>query len=221
MYVACMVSNATVWEMFKNACTAALLCNGNAHRVAHMEPDKIARKVWKIGVEYGHSSILEHVTLTYFVDGLSRACLQELARHRHISLSVESTRHGLMNNYEMKANQARDIVKARLSSLIDIKDTQTVQDIAHVYDVVLDAIETLSKKPGAADSLKYLLPEAFTTRLYLTLNLREFIYLVKLRTASGVLPEFQELCRLLVDKLPSCFADFGDMQSLIWHHDSD
>jgi len=40
-----------------------------------------------------HTSIVEHVTLSYFIQGTSRGVLQEQARHRIQSLSVESTRY--------------------------------------------------------------------------------------------------------------------------------
>jgi hypothetical protein len=33
-------------------------------------------------IEQGHESVIEHVTLSFLVEGLSRACLQQLARHR-------------------------------------------------------------------------------------------------------------------------------------------
>ena len=43
--------------------------------------------------EMEHESILEHTSVTFYVDGISRNVLLELERHRHISLSVVSTRY--------------------------------------------------------------------------------------------------------------------------------
>ena len=42
---------------------------------------------------HNHHSILEHTTISYLVKGISRAVLQEHARHRIQSLSVRSTRY--------------------------------------------------------------------------------------------------------------------------------
>lgn len=49
----------------------------------------------RVGNRFHHASILEHISMNFFIDGISRACLQELARHRIASLSVKSTRYTL------------------------------------------------------------------------------------------------------------------------------
>lgn len=41
----------------------------------------------------GHESVLEHSSVSFWVEGVSRALLTELERHRHISFSVESQRY--------------------------------------------------------------------------------------------------------------------------------
>ena len=49
----------------------------------------------RVGNKYKHSSTLEHLVYTFYIKGISRALLQELARHRVASLSVKSTRYTL------------------------------------------------------------------------------------------------------------------------------
>ena len=46
----------------------------------------------RVGNKHKHSSTLEHLVYTFDIEGVSRALLQELARHRMASLSVKSTR---------------------------------------------------------------------------------------------------------------------------------
>ena len=57
----------------------------------------------RVGNQFHHSSILEHITFNFFIDGISRACLQELARHRVSSFSVKSSRYVLAK--ELKHEQ--------------------------------------------------------------------------------------------------------------------
>ena len=76
-------------DMEKFAALGALTCRGNAEK--EFEPSEVLMRI----INAGHESVLEHINLTYSIKGISRALLQELARHRHISLSVESTRHTL------------------------------------------------------------------------------------------------------------------------------
>ncbi len=46
----------------------------------------------RVGNKFKHGSVLEHLVYNFDIKGISRACLQELARHRIASLSVKSTR---------------------------------------------------------------------------------------------------------------------------------
>lgn len=49
----------------------------------------------EVGNKRKHASTLEHVSFNFYIEGVSRALLQELARHRIASLSVKSTRYTL------------------------------------------------------------------------------------------------------------------------------
>jgi len=53
------------------------------------ESDLLDKLAWV----HHHHSILEHISLTYYIKGTSRGVLQEHARHRIQSLSVRSTRY--------------------------------------------------------------------------------------------------------------------------------
>jgi thymidylate synthase (FAD) len=44
-------------------------------------------------IRQGHFSVLEHSSVTFYVEGVSRALLLELERHRFLSFSVESQRY--------------------------------------------------------------------------------------------------------------------------------
>ena len=54
--------------------------------------------------KFHHASIAEHISFNFFIDGISRACLQEWSRHRHMSQSVESTRYTMAK--ELKIEQS-------------------------------------------------------------------------------------------------------------------
>lgn len=55
----------------------------------------------KMLVDLGHASPLEHVSFTFAVEGISRACSMQLVRHRIASYSQQSQRYvNLENNFE-------------------------------------------------------------------------------------------------------------------------
>lgn len=145
-------------------------------------------------IQRGHESVLEHVVYVFEVTGLSRACLQQLARHRHISLSVKSTRWALGKHADWKLHEG---LSAGHSAAV-----------VRYMEGALDLVEELRQRHGN-DVAKYYLPECVTTDLVLTLNLRELRHIYRLRTAPNAMEEFRELCCDLVAQLP------GDVARLV------
>ncbi|MBR0150231.1 MAG: FAD-dependent thymidylate synthase [Synergistaceae bacterium] len=189
MNVILLTSYATLSDMERFAALAALTCH------AHTDKDYVPHEVLGRIIKAGHESILEHITLTYSIKGLSRACLQELARHRHISLSVESTRHTLK----------KQIREAEDSSLYPVPDV--LADVWKSTRVFTDLMITrLRKNPDISnDELKYYLPEFWPTNLIMTANIRELRHIIRLRTAPAALREFRVLAYSLYEAVPDEF----------------
>ena len=186
MQVELLTSASSVADMEKFAALAALTCRGNAEK--EHEPSEVLTRI----IQAGHESVLEHITLTYSVKGISRALLQELARHRHLSLSVESTRHTLRKNVESPewVEQAAEgiehpVFRASFCASVEL-----------LRAIVKRDPDTLN------DELKYFLPELWPTNLILTSNIRELRHILKLRTAPAALEEFRDLAHALYDAVP-------------------
>ena len=74
------------------------VCNLSKEATSVMDSelgDKDKALIERVGNKFKHASTLEHINYSFDIDGISRACLQELARHRMQSLSVKSTRYTL------------------------------------------------------------------------------------------------------------------------------
>lgn len=168
------------------AAVAAKLCIGKAESGWDLPAGEVAPYL-KTLIQRGHESVLEHVVYVYSVEGLSRACLQQLARHRHISLSVKSTRWALEKHTDY-------YVPPELTAF-------DAEDWGFSLEGVLKDTETLRKAYGN-DVAKYLLPECVMTDLILTLNLRELRHIHRLRTGRMAMLEFQHLAKGLVACLP-------------------
>lgn len=164
------------------AARAAKLCIGK-----DWEGDDEAAYL-KTLIQRGHESVLEHVVYVFEVTGLSRACLQQLARHRHISLSVKSTRWALDKHVEY-------YVPPGLTPL----QQESFKDWA---EFGINAAAEMKWVTQENDTAKYLLPECVTTDLILTVNLRELRHIYKLRTGRTAMLEFQHLVKALVACLP-------------------
>ena len=176
-------------DMEHNAAYAMLTCHANTEKLQHEPPRSFIEKA----IKAGHESILEHITLTYEVKNLSRACLQELRTHRHASFSVESTRHTLKKkvfNYDWV-----DYIRQTIN---DYLKGAFLADIAF-FKALFN--ETSTNNDGA----KKFIREYWPTNLVMTANIRELRHIVKLRTSPAALKEFQDLARRLVEVLPEQF----------------
>ena len=193
-----LTSTASVEDMEKFAALAALTCHANAEK--EYVPNEVLGRI----IKAGHESILEHITLTYSVKGLSRACLQELARHRHISLSVESTRHTLrkyMKAFEEGKSLSMYLPVNRKLSLDNDAITFSAEKLSSMFiDCLMRVAIDCPEIPN--DELKYYLPEFWPTNLILTSNIRELRHIIKLRTNPAALNEFRVLAYSLYEAVP-------------------
>ena len=90
-------------EPEKVVAAAANLCySGKADIDSLMDsltPESTEKLINKL-ISMGHESPFEHVSFTFGIEGVSRAFLAQISRHRHISLSVMSQRYVSMEKFE-------------------------------------------------------------------------------------------------------------------------
>jgi thymidylate synthase (FAD) len=151
----------------------------------------------RVGNKFKHASTLEHLVYTFYIQGISRALLQELARHRIASLSVKSTRYTLK---ELKAEEG-----------FTCNDTQRAEKYLvftgdeRVDCMSIKALENLRlvlKEGISNDKAKYCLPESYKTELTWTINARSLQNFLTLRSDKSALWEIQNLARALYSALP-------------------
>ena len=145
----------------------------------------------RIGNQHKHKSVLEHLVYTFDIDGISRACLQEVARHRMASYSVKSTRYTLK---ELKT--AHDVELG--DYIIDDLEADLRVDVYKQLQVVRKRLQ----EGVSNDKVKYLLPEAYKTSLTMTINARSLQNFLELRTSKHALWEIQDLAKAIFEALP-------------------
>lgn len=156
--------------------------------------------IYRVGNINKHKSVLEHLFYNFDIKGISRACLQELARHRMASLSVKSTRYTLkeLNKEDSflplcEENYKRAEKYIMLSSNERVKD-QSIKALENLRLAVKDGI--------ANDIAKYIIPECYKTELVWSINARSLQNFLELRTAKVALKEIRELAYSVYKALP-------------------
>lgn len=171
----------------------------------------------RVGNKFKHSSTLEHLSYTFYLSGISRALLQELARHRMANLSVKSTRYTLkelknedsftlgMSMLELKEKYTNptevyaDTHMQRASKYLVFTDNLGV-DFSSVC--ALENLRIMLIDGVSNDVAKYCLPESYKTELTWTINARSLQNFLSLRSSKSALWEIRNLAMEIYNQLP-------------------
>lgn len=151
----------------------------------------------RVGNKFKHSSTLEHLYYNFYIKGVSRALLQELARHRIASLSVKSTRYTLKELRNESEFKAGDFVNA--SRYLVLTNNEFVDNAS------INALENLRQilnQNTSIDIAKYCLPESYKTELSWSINARSLQNFLSLRSSKAALLEIRNLANLIYQNLP-------------------
>ena len=175
-------SNAirTCWQSFDKSDSTNDICG---------EADKAL--IDRVGNQFKHSSTLEHLFYNFYISGISRACLQELARHRMASLSVKSTRYTLK---ELKDDQTLDYEKFLVFT--------GVEQVDNASKNALDNLRVILQAGTRNDIAKYCLPESYKTELTWSINARSLQNFISLRSSKAALWEIRNLAKDIYEALP-------------------
>lgn len=150
----------------------------------------------RVGNKFKHASTLEHLNYSFYIQGISRACLQELARHRHASLSVKSTRYTLK---ELRNEEEFKSINKNSQKYLVMSGNEMV-DLASVK--ALENLRLILKEGISLDIAKYCLPESYKTELTWSINARSLQNFLHLRSSKSALWEIRELAKAIFAALP-------------------
>ena len=173
-------------------------------------------KMWKLVkkvLDSGHCSIAEHCYFTFVIEGVSRALLAQITRHRAgIVFSVMSQRYveikekyedirdlvvsiDPMCEYFDEINCDKDekkLIKILEKYFVDVNE-DTVIGYGQALMHYLRAIDN-DEKPE--DARRYL-PNATKTNITMSVNYRELMHLFNLRSCSRAQREIRDLFKLI------------------------
>lgn len=163
-------------------------------KTAH-NPDYIRRTAF----DMQHGSILEHASVTLRFSGVSRACLMELERHRHLSWSVVSQRYVDANTFGVvmpPAIRDGDDVAGRGIWESEVDASFQVYD-GWCADLALQGFP----RKQAREAARSVLPNCTEVRGVVTGNLRAWSTILPLRAHPSADAEMQEVAMLILDAI--------------------
>ena len=214
-------------EPEKLAATAAKLCYSSSDIGSlrdGLTEEKVSSFVEMIA-SIGHESVLEHVTFTFGIEGISRACSHQLVRHRIASYSQKSQRYVNENSFEFITPPEIEAIpeaNAEFNRIIDeitagydkIADLLTDKHKADLMAQGLDEKQAASKaRKLANEDARFLLPNACETKIIVTMNVRSLFNFFRHRCCNRAQWEIRavanEMLRLCLETAPHIFAHSG------------
>lgn len=176
-------------------------------------------------INIGHESPLEHVSFTFAVEGISRACSHQLVRHRIASYSQQSQRY-------VKLDQFEYIVPPEIEAVKEAKEVfiQAMEEDQKSYDKLVDILfdkhynkmikdgknEKEAKRQAekkAIEDARYVFPNACETKVVFTMNTRSLYNFLNHRCCERAQWEIRELSiemlRQLKQVAPILFKNIG------------
>ncbi len=175
-----------------------------AGRTCYLSFDKIdsasSQKFIRMIIKNGHHSVLEHACATFRIKGGSRSFTHQIVRHRLASFSQQSQRY---------VNE-REFQTVTPPSISQNKDALKVFD--DLMEHARKAYGELKKMNIRKEDARFVLPNAVTSEIVITANLRQWRHIISLRTEKHAQWEIRHICdeilRQLAEKAPAIFEDF-------------
>ena len=172
-------------------------------------------KALKSAISSGHESVLEHFTMTFSIEGVSRALLAQLSRHRLMSLSVQSQRYVNMEEFEYVTPASMD---GRVIADYDFfRNRNGYVPVREMYMDIMDYLKECYRRMVDAgipeEDARYILPNACCTNIVITVNARELRLIAENRMCARAQAEIRQLVTEMVrqakEVAPTLFADAG------------
>lgn len=165
-----------------------------------MTPEKSAELVRKL-VAMGHASPIEHVTFTFGIEGISRACSHQLVRHRIASYSQQSQRY-------VNGKQFGYVIPPEIEKNPNFKEAyeKFMTDCQTFYDALVDnGVEK--------EDARFVLPNACDTKIVVTMNVRSLYNFFQHRCCNRAQWEIRRLAwamlKLCREVAPVLFENAG------------
>lgn len=148
----------------------------------------------------GHHSVIEHASYTFSLEGVSRAMTHQLVRHRIASFSQQSQRY-------VSLKEPSFVTPPSIAA-----DDELRAEFEALMEKVWSSYRRMAERVPVEDA-RYVLPNACTTNITVTMNARELWHFFELRCCNRAQWELRaaadEMLRQVKEVSPHIFSDAG------------
>ena len=179
-------------------------------------------------LDHGHFGPFEHPQATFAVEGVSRSCMAQLTRHRHVSFDVQSMRYVAFDEVDPDDVRAGEMVVTPPSATdpdwvgrnqrSGPVDDEVVEQRERVFrESVVESVESYQELLDlgmAPEDARFVLPIGTEVNMVLSMNARMLMHVADMRAAADSQWEIRELTEEILDLAaewcPLTFAHYDE-----------
>ncbi len=207
--------------------SAAKLCysSSNIADLRNNLTDEKAAQFVEMLSEIGHESPIEHASFTFGIEGVSRALLAQITRHRMASFSVKSQRYVREGSFEYVTPPEIEAVPEAKAIYDEImaEDQRRYDTLAailkekHIKTFIAEGKDektaTRLAEKKAIEDARFVLPNACETQMIMTMNARSLMNFFRHRCCNRAQWEIKDVAdqmlALVLQVAPNLFKNAG------------
>jgi thymidylate synthase (FAD) len=164
-------------------------------------------------LSHGHFGPFEHPTATFAVEGVSRSCMAQITRHRHVSFDIQSMRYVAFDDVDPDDVREGELVVMPPSASdpdwvgrnqqAGQVDEATVEKREAIFeDTVANAVESYQELLDLGmppEDARFVLPIGTKVNMVFSLNVRMLMHIADMRAAADAQWEIRELTESILD----------------------
>ena len=163
--------------------------------------DKELKAILEQVMNLGHTSVIEHTNFTFAISDVSRSLTHQLVRHRIASYAQQSQRY-------VNLKETNYVTPPKIDNNKKMKEAydETMKNIWEEYNKLI-------KLGIPAEDARFILPNATSTNIIVTMNARSLLNFFELRCCQHAQWEIRQLANIMLQKVkkvaPTIFKNAG------------
>ena len=164
-------------------------------------------------LEHGHFGPFEHPQATFAIEGVSRSCMAQLTRHRHVSFDVQSMRYVAFDDVDPADVREGEMVVIPPSATdpdwvgrnqrTGQVDEDTAAEREEIFkDAIEDAVESyqdLLDLGMPPEDARFVLPIGTKVNIVMSMNARMLMHVADMRAAADAQWEIRQMTETILD----------------------
>ena len=162
---------------------------------------------------HGHFGPFEHAQATFAIKGISRSCMAQLTRHRHVSFDVQSMRYVSFDDVDPTDVREGELVvlppsatdpnwvgRNQRTGQVDEETAEKREEIfKDTIETAVESYQDLLDLGMPPEDARFVLPIGTKVNLVMSLNARMLMHVADMRAAADAQWEIRELTEAVLD----------------------